>query len=147
MSLKDEREYKLIEDHLVYLPDKKKWIAGYPWIRDAAELPDNRTAALAKLKTMERRLLSNPDHAALYNCQIEDMVERGVTRKLQLIEMLSYRGPVLHIPPCCYEAGIQEYSIYSCRLWPGSSRKETCRKNIKIHCDINSQRIATKLGG
>ena len=97
MSLKDEREYKLIEDYLVYLPEKKKWIAGYPWIRDPTELPDNRPAALAKLKTMERRLLSNPDHAALYNCQIEDMVERGVARKLQLIEMLSYRGPVHYI--------------------------------------------------
>ena len=96
MSLKDEREYKLIEDHLAYLPDKKKWIAGYPWICDPAELPDNRPAALAQLKTMERRLLSNPDHAALYNHQI-DMVERGVARKLQLIEMLSYGGPVHYV--------------------------------------------------
>ena len=34
----------------------------------------------------------------------------------------------------------------SCHLWPGS-RKENCRKNIKIHCDFNSQWITRKLGG
>lgn len=34
MTLKEEREYKLIEDQLIYKPDMKKWEAGYPWIKD-----------------------------------------------------------------------------------------------------------------
>ena len=30
MTLKEEREYKIIEDKLTYKADKKKWEAGYP---------------------------------------------------------------------------------------------------------------------
>ena len=46
MSLKDEREYNLIESNLTYLPEKKRWLASYPWIRDPSELPDNKPLPL-----------------------------------------------------------------------------------------------------
>ena len=32
MTLKEEREYKIIESKLTYKADQKKWEAGYPWI-------------------------------------------------------------------------------------------------------------------
>ena len=53
MSLKEEREYKLIEENLVYMPNKKKWQASYPWIKDPRQLPDNKCAAFYTLKAME----------------------------------------------------------------------------------------------
>ena len=41
MTLKEEREYKLIEENLTYKSDQKKWEAGYPWIKDPGTLPDH----------------------------------------------------------------------------------------------------------
>lgn len=45
MTLKEEREYKIIEDKLVYKADQKKWEGGYLWIKDPRTLPDNKSAA------------------------------------------------------------------------------------------------------
>lgn len=50
MTLKEEREYKIIEEKLTYKADQKKWEAGYLWVKDPRALPDNREAALATLK-------------------------------------------------------------------------------------------------
>ena len=41
MTIKEEREYKLIEEKFVYIPELKRWEAGYPWIKDPRSLPDN----------------------------------------------------------------------------------------------------------
>ena len=114
MSLKDEREYNLIKSNLTYLPEKERWLASsYPWIRDPSELPDNKPFAFAKLKMMEKRLLSNSEHAYLYRHQIDDMVKRGVARKLSDEEIQSYDGPIHYMAhhavlmpdskstPCC----------------------------------------------
>ena len=97
MSLKDEREYNLIESNLTYLPEKERWLASYPWICDPSELPDNKPAAFAKLKMMEKGLLSNSKHADLYRHQIDDMVKRGVASKLTDDEIQSYDGPMHYI--------------------------------------------------
>ena len=56
MSLKEEREYQLIKEHLVFITKKKKWQASYPWIKDPRQLPVNRCAAFYTLKGMEQRL-------------------------------------------------------------------------------------------
>ena len=90
MSLKEEREYKLIEENLVYMPKKKKWQASYPWIKDPRQLPDNRCAAFFTLKAMEKRLSLNPEHTTLYKHQVDNMVARGV-------EMSSFDGPFYYI--------------------------------------------------
>lgn len=97
MTLKEEREYKLIEENLTYKPEEKKWEAGYPWIKDPKELPDNRSASLGALKATEKRLRQDPLHAAVYNKQIEDMVQRGAARKLTEGEINEYNGPVFYI--------------------------------------------------
>ena len=54
-SLKEERELKLIEDKLQFLP-KGYWEAAYPWIRNPDNLPDNRSYAIKLLLTAEKRL-------------------------------------------------------------------------------------------
>lgn len=97
MTLKEEREYKMIEDKLTYRADRKKWEAGYPWIKDPKALPDNKEAALATLKATEKRLRQNPAHAAVYCKQIENMIDRGVARKLTKKEIEDYNGPVFYI--------------------------------------------------
>ena len=97
MSLKEEREYKLIEENLVYMPKKKKWLASYPWIKDPRQLPDNRCAAFYTLKAMEKRISLNPEHATLYRHQIDNMVARGGARKISIEEMSSYDGPFYYI--------------------------------------------------
>lgn len=97
MTLKEEREYKIIEDKLTYKADQKKWEAGYPWIKDPKALPDNKEAALATLKATEKRLRQNPAHAAVYHKQIESMIERGVARRLTKKEIEDYNGPVFYI--------------------------------------------------
>ena len=96
-TLKEERELKLIESNLEYDKQNKVWITSYPWIKDPINLPDNRKAALGKLMATERRLLKNTQHAEKYQRQIEDMVERGVARKLTTQEIQDYKGPVHYI--------------------------------------------------
>ena len=34
MTLKEEREYNITEEKLVYKADQKKWEASHPWIKD-----------------------------------------------------------------------------------------------------------------
>ena len=97
MTLKEEREYKIIEDKLTYKPDKKKWEAGYPWIKDPRALPDNKEATLATLKATERRLRQNPVHSKVYHKQIESMIERGVARRLTKKEIEDYDWLVFYI--------------------------------------------------
>ena len=81
-SLKEEREMKMIEDGLKFIPEEGCWEAQYPWTRNPNNLPDNRRAALATLKSTERRLKRDPERAAIYHAQMTDMVDRGVARKV-----------------------------------------------------------------
>ena len=97
MSLKEEREYNLIEERVVYNKKDQKWEASLPWVRDPADLPNNRSAALATLKRTEKRLLRNMDHARLYQTQIKDMIDRHVCRKLNEAELNEYEGPIHYI--------------------------------------------------
>ena len=70
MTLKEERECKMIEDKLIYKADQKKWEAGYPWIKDPRVLLDNKSAVLAAMKATEKHLSQDTVHAAVYNKQI-----------------------------------------------------------------------------
>ena len=52
-TLKEERELKLIENKLVFDSGKKRWTAEYHWIRSPEELPDNKRAAMGRLRSTE----------------------------------------------------------------------------------------------
>ena len=97
MTLKEEREYNLIEEKLVYKPDQRKWEAGYPWIKGPRSLPDNKAYVLGTLKSAEKRLERFPEHAKVYQKQIKDMVKRGAARKLTRQDMDVYCGPKFYI--------------------------------------------------
>ena len=66
MTLQEEEEYKLIEGGLEFDSGRSRWLARYPCKRDLSELPDNRSAVLGALKSLERRLKANPSLAKLY---------------------------------------------------------------------------------
>ena len=94
-TLKEERELKLIEEGLQHMGDH--WLAKYPWKRDPYELPDNFNAALNRLVGIERRLLRNKQYATVCQEQIDDMLNKGVARKLSQVEIDEYKGPVHYI--------------------------------------------------
>ena len=77
--------------------EDNRWLAEYPWIKDPADLPDNRRVALSMLYSTERRLGKNTQHATVYDNQVRDMVQRGVARKLTKEELINYKGPIHYI--------------------------------------------------
>ena len=42
MSLREERELKLLEENMEYCQNNKQWTILYPWIKDPTLLPDNK---------------------------------------------------------------------------------------------------------
>ena len=95
-TIKEDQEMKMINDGLNH--DGSRWIADYPWIKDAAELPDNYYVALARLKSTEKWLKRSKELSELYDNQINDMFERNVARKLTDDEIRDYSGPVHYLP-------------------------------------------------
>ncbi|XP_068758047.1 uncharacterized protein [Montipora capricornis] len=96
-TIKEEKELQLIESKLEYNKEEKRWLTEYPWIRDPAQLPDNKRAAMGMLISTEKRLAKNKEHANVYQKQIEDMIEREVARKLSQTELKNYKGPIHYI--------------------------------------------------
>lgn len=71
----------MITDGLKYDSEGKPWTVPYPWIKDHGNLPKNVYAAVARMKSVERRLKRlGHEYTKMYNEQIRDMVERGVAR-------------------------------------------------------------------
>ena len=68
------------------------WVTAYPWLVDPSTLPNNYYSALATLRNTERRLLKDSDWAASYGSQIDEMLERGVARKLSGDEMDAWKS-------------------------------------------------------
>ena len=74
-----------------------RWMTPYPWIRDPADLPDNRKAAFGMLLSTETRLAKNTDHARVYQEQIQQRIDRSVARKLTKSELEAYDGPIHYV--------------------------------------------------
>lgn len=97
-SIKEEKELELIEKNMKFDAQDNRLLAEYPWIKDPADLPDNRREeALAMLYYTERRLEKNTQHATVYDNQVRDMVQRGVARKLTKEELSNNKGPIHYI--------------------------------------------------
>lgn len=99
LTIKEERDMKLIEDGLTFDEQNHCWISRYPWISDPAKLPNNYPMAFARLKATEQRLKKmGSAHCAKYQEQIQDMLDRGVSEKLSKEEVLNYKGPTFYLP-------------------------------------------------
>lgn len=88
----ERREKKIIEDSCKRVGSQ--WMVGYPWKKDRNLLPDNRSQALRKLESTERRLMKNPASAKEYDKQITEMAELNFARKLSEDEVRNHQGPV-----------------------------------------------------
>jgi len=97
MSLKDEKEYQLIESGLQFDIAKGRWNATYPWLKPPEQLPNNRCVALATLRSTEKRLARNKERAQLYNEQIRDMLAREAARVVTEDEIARYGGPKYYL--------------------------------------------------
>ena len=94
-TLKEQRELRLIEEGLKHKDDHRG--AQYPWIRDPKQLPDNKEFASRKLKATEKRLKEDEALLRRYEEQIDDMIRRGVARKLTKEELDEYTSPVHYL--------------------------------------------------
>ena len=92
-----EWEKDLIESGLRYDEVGKVWVASYPWVQDPDLLPNNYTAIYGRLRSTEKSLIANHSLAQAYQREMEDMVSRGVARKLSKAELAAYKGPVHYI--------------------------------------------------
>ena len=61
------------------------------------ELLNNKRAAFGMLVSTEKRLLKSKGRAEVYQLQIEDMIDRGVARKLTQDELNNYKGPAHYL--------------------------------------------------
>ena len=96
-SFKEEQELKMIQENLEYDDRNQCWITSYPWLVDPSTLPNNYGAALATLRNTERTLRKDEQWAETYQKQMEDMVNRGVARKLSQEELQEWSGPTFYI--------------------------------------------------
>lgn len=96
-SFQEEQELQMIRSNLKYDQENKRWKTSYPWIVNPSTLPDNYSAALATLRNTERTLNKDPEWSKIYGAQIQDMVDRGVARKLSKEELKSWCGPKYYI--------------------------------------------------
>jgi len=61
-----EREgVKIIERSCLKV--ENQWMVSYPWRRDPALLPDNKSQAIKKLEATERRLIKKAEHSQAYD--------------------------------------------------------------------------------
>ena len=91
MTLQAEKELTMIKDILYHDPVQKEYTMQYPWIKDPRELPRNFLAAVSRLKSTVNRLKKlGESHSEAPTLQIDDMVNQGIPRKLNLHELETY---------------------------------------------------------
>ena len=95
LSPSERKEYEMIDKSCDKVDNQ--WLIPYPWKLNPSLLPDNRSQAMKKLESTERRLASNPKHAEAYDVQIKEMVEMGFAKRLTKEEDEKYQGPVHYV--------------------------------------------------
>ena len=93
LSLIELHEKKIIENLCERVGNQ--WMAAYPWKKDRNLPTENRSQALKKLETTERRLMKNPDSANDYDKQIKEMT--NFVGKLSGEEIKNHESPVHYI--------------------------------------------------
>ena len=113
MTIKEEREYEMIKANLTLNEETGRWQAGYPWIRDPAELPYNKAFATAVLYSLEKQLAKNSMQKDLYCKELKRMINSGVARRITKDELESYSGP--------------KYFLAHHPVWNFESKSTPCR--------------------
>ena len=94
---KEEQELKLIHVNLEYDVVNQCWVTSYPRLVDPSTLQNNYHAALATLRKTEQTLSKDKQWTETYKRQMEDMLDRGVAKKLSEEEIQKWSGPIFYI--------------------------------------------------
>ena len=95
LSQSEREEKQAIEESAQRVGNQ--WMNPYPWKRDPKDLPDNKSQAMKRLESTERRLLNNPLQAAAYKDKMTEMEDMSFSRKLSEQEINDYKRPVHYI--------------------------------------------------
>ena len=95
LSQSEREEKQAIEESAQRVGNQ--WMIPYPWKRDPKDLPDNKSQAMKRLESTERRLLKNPLQAAAYNDKMTEMEDMSFSSKLSEQEINDYKRPVHYI--------------------------------------------------
>ena len=87
----------MIEENLKYDDKNQCWITSYPCLIDPHTLPNNYQTVYTTLQRTEKTLSKDEKWADTYRGQMQDMVERGVARKLSPQELTNWTGPAFYI--------------------------------------------------
>ena len=94
-TIREEKELALINKYLEFCKEGY-WIAGYPWVKDAANLLNNNCHADRLLIQAEKRLKNDSFYERSYCNQMQDMLSRNVARKLTEDDISTSNGPILY---------------------------------------------------
>ena len=97
-SFREESELKLIEENLTYDEEYGCRIARYPYLYPRESLKGSREVAVKSMLSTERSLARKGEWGQVYKKQIEDMLERGIARKVSKEELSAYPGHVNYLP-------------------------------------------------
>lgn len=97
LSAEERKELNIIRTNCKKKEGESVWTASYPWKKDPNELPDNRSQAIAKLISLENRLIKSEEYSKCYDNQMKDMVNRKTARLVENAELTNYKGPVHYI--------------------------------------------------
>ena len=92
-SFREEQELRMIQGNLEYDNVKQCWVISYPWLVDPETLTNNYGSAFATLKNTKRTLGKDERWAETHYKEMEDIMERGVARKLSQKELQEWSGP------------------------------------------------------
>ncbi len=97
LTLREHRELSVIKSKICFDEQKGEWTASYPFKRDPSVLKNNYDSAFKILKRKEKKLLKNENLLKNYSAQINDFVNRGVIRKMNIEELKMWKGPVRYV--------------------------------------------------
>ena len=97
-SYSEQKGLEMIQKNLRYDAVQRRYYTVYPWLVPRSTLPKNDKIAYQSLVTLERNLSRNPELAAEFCAQIEDMVKRGAAVVLSQEQLDSWEGDYYFIP-------------------------------------------------
>ena len=71
-----------------------QWMVPYPWKKDLTMLSNNKSLAIKRLESTEKRVKKNRELPAAYDKQMKTMSEMNFSRKLSKGELEKYTGLV-----------------------------------------------------
>lgn len=90
VSEADQRAMKLVQETIKKTKDGYE--VGLPWRQDKIKMPPSYDQAFRRLKSMERKMDSDPTFAAEYTTQIENLLKKGYAEPCDGSEMSSRVG-------------------------------------------------------